>query len=807
MFLHYIKNIKLNIYKDFNYVSFLEISREEMFVHKYVSKWEYKNQFIVVAITTFVFVILYHSAVMGSNTNMFIDIGADSINLSYPKLYLNARISQGYILNNGLGQYMPGTWFTMLQPFNLVRLIVRDIIIANLISLYMEYVVTAVFAYLFLKKLVTNAFVAILGSLLWTYSGYMVLWGQQGFIMPLTYFTCAMFFFQCLLNKEKKGVFVVVPLAILAINSYYFFYMTGLFMVLYTIGYSIVRNYSFWEGIKKLLTLLGIGVISTGMGAVGLFPALRTFMVSARTSVSEQKMQGFLHDAKYMFSVLGRILSNDIFGVGNSYTGYYNYYESAVLVCSALFIPCLVIMIRNQLYRRQTIVLLLVSVIALCTPVTSYIFNFDSRKPRWTYMLIVLMVLCIVYCIDAILADKMHISKVDICIIIIVYFVFFCVLMWGDRAGIADVKRAPFIMAVLFTICYIVAIKYLKSKQVFLVLVSLVVVELISSNYASVNNRTCITRQMLDEGLYNDGTENILEDISDSELYRVNKTYDSVFYNDAMVQGYNGLAVYNPTNSRWLVDYYQSLGYELLNGKIHYVRIKTTESIYNTLMGVKYIVAKKGDDVPDNYTLINSIGDKMLYYNEQSLGFGYMYRKCISKSQYKDSSIDDRAKILTNYYYLTDDINGKCRELVNINNLDINKSINTLKTDSAYDVSINGSTLTLSIEKNDKDIQMLCIPIVYDSNWHADVDGKKEDIKNINGGLIGIEMSESGIGKHSVTLYYDAKEYKYGAVVSIVSTILFLTFYCFIFRRKYGYICTGKGISIREYLISIDSNY
>ena len=50
----------------------------------YVNKLKFKNQFIVVAITTFVFVILYHSAILGNNTNMYMDIGGDSINLSYP---------------------------------------------------------------------------------------------------------------------------------------------------------------------------------------------------------------------------------------------------------------------------------------------------------------------------------------------------------------------------------------------------------------------------------------------------------------------------------------------------------------------------------------------------------------------------------------------------------------------------------------------------------------------------------------------------------------------------------------------------
>lgn len=749
----------------------------------YVNKLKFKNQFIVVTITTFVFAILYHSAILGNDTNMYMDIGGDSINLSYPKLYLNSMISQGYILNNGLGQYMPGTWFTMLQPINLVRLFVKDIITANLIVLYIENIVTAIFAYMFFKKHITTAVVSVFGSVLWTYSGYMVLWGQHGFNMPLTYFTCAMYFLQCMLNKEKKGIFAIIPLTILAINSYYFFYMTGLFMGLYIVGYCIIKKYTVKYTLKEIFNLFLMGIASIGMGAVGLLPSLRTFLVSARTSVSEQKSYGILNNTQYMFSVVGRLLSNDIFGVGNSYTGYYNYYESAMLVCSALLIPCLVIMIRSRIYRKPTITLLLISIVLLCTPVTSYIFNFDARKPRWTYMLILLMVLCIVYCIDAMIKGILSITRVDIYIISTVYIMLFAVLLWGDRSGIADVKRMPFLMAVIFTIFYILSMLIVSKKHKYSMLALLIIIEVILSNYQSVNNRISITRQMLDTGLYNDGTEKILEYIDDNELYRVNKTYESVFFNDAMVQGYNGLGIYNPTNSKWLIDYYQSLGYGLFNGKIHCVRIGTNESVYNTLLGVKYIVAREGDVVPDNYIRTYSLGDKVLYYNEQSLGFGYIYTDYVSKVQYDSASIDDKAKILTNCYYITDNTDGINEGLMDVDSIDTDKSLDELKGNSAYNVSIEGNVLKLSIDVPDEDILMLCIPVIYDNDWKVYIDDKNVNTTNINGGLIGVDISDCSSGKHEVKLYYDAKEYRYGILISISSLILFLIVCYFIFRR------------------------
>lgn len=738
--------------------------------------------FVVNLITIIIFIILYYDVIWGNSTNMFTDIGSDSINLSYPKLYLNSAISQGYILNNGLGQYMPGIWYTMLQPFNWVRLFVHNIVVANLLALYLEYLVTAIFAYLFFRKHTGKDIVAVFGSILWTYSGYMVLWGQHGFNMPLAYFTSAMYFLQCMLNKEKKGIFIVIPLTFLAINSYYFFYMTGLFMAFYMAGYCIIKKYSLKHCLKELLKLLFMGMASVGMGAVGLLPSLRTFLVSARTSVAEQKTYDLLNNSQYMFSVIGRLLSNDVFGIGNSYTGYYNYYESAMLACSALFIPCLIIMIRNNIYRKPTLIIFLISILLLCTPITSYVLNLDARKPRWTYMLILLMVLCMVYCVDAMLEGRLHISRLDIFFVGVVYIGLFAILMLGDRRGIADVKRTPFIVAVIFTVCYFILINFISKKHTVILLGMLLMVEVIVNNYSSVNNRACITRQMLTDGLYNDGTEEILEYISDDDLYRVNKTYDSVFFNDEMVQGYNGLAVYNPTNSQWLIDYYQSLGYGLLNGKIHYVRIGTDRSIYNTLLGVKYIVVREGDAVPDNYKLVYSLGDKKLYYNEQPLGFGYIYSGKMSKAQYDGLSVEDREKSLTGYYYMTDATRDLEEKNADISSIDVNKALDILSDNSAYNVSLDGAALELSINNPYEDEAMLCIPVIYDTNWCAYVDGVETEITNINGGLVGIDLSDCGIGKHEIKLCYDAKEYRYGMIISISSLVLFLIVCYFAFR-------------------------
>lgn len=756
-------------------------------IKKYFDEIKYIILFII---STFVFVALYHNVIWGDTTNMFNDIGCDSIFMAYPNQYLkDGLVSGGYVLNYGLGAYIPGKWLEMLQPFNLIRLFISDIVVANIIALYLEYIVITLFAYLFFKKMLREDISSMVCAIIWTYSGYAVLWGQHDYTVNIVYLTIIMYFLQGMLEGEKKSYFLVVPFAILAIKSYYYFYMDGIFSAIYIIAYSVANKINIKECGKNILKLFFTGVASIGIGAVGLLPGLSKFLVSARTSVQEQKVNSLFYDTKYMFTAVGRCLSNDIFGTGNNFTGYYNYYEAAVLVCSALLIPCIVIIANSKKYTKQVISLLCIGTIMLTMPIFSYIMNLDSRKPRWTFMIIFAMVMTIGYCIRDIINGKYVVKIKDIVGTIIIYILLFSILMIGDRSGIADVKRAPFVLVVAFTVCYL-TILYIMSitrwhKQGGIVILILVIAEMIFNNYPAVNYRDHVTKEMLVNGTYNDGTKDVLEYISDNEdIYRVNKTYYSVFLNDSMVQGYNGLSVYDATNSQYLIDFYQSLGYELMNGKIHCVSIGTDKSILNTLLGVKYIVARSGDAVPDSYKLVYSYGDKELYYNEKNIGFGYIYNNEISKVQYETLTMDDKIKSLCKYYYKTDETDAGNMEDVDIKDLNIDTELDILRMNSAHGTSINANCIKLTIDNHYNSNSVLCVPIIYDSNWKAYINGKQATCININGGLLGIDISGYNKGTYEVKLVYNTKIYLYGEVISIISSLVYICIGFWIFKHK-----------------------
>lgn len=79
---------------------------------------------------------------------------------------------------------------------------------------------------------------------------------------------------------------------------------------------------------------------------------------------------------------------------------------------------------------------------------------------------------------------------------------------------------------------------------------------------------------------------------------------------------------------------------------------------------------------------------------------------------------------------------------------------------------------------NDADIvKMLCVPLLYSNNWKVTIDGIETDVKNINGGLCGIEIDT---GEHQVVMEYES-----------------------IYKDE-GLLLSGTGIGIYLVWISID---
>ncbi|MDD6328381.1 MAG: YfhO family protein [Lachnospiraceae bacterium] len=606
---------------------------------------------------TVVFASIYFRQIFLGGTLFYKDIGSDTINLYYPQALLGEKIGcapSGYVLREGFGAFRVSNWVRALNPLNWILIICGKHFYnwGELVTWYIEYILVGVFAYQTMRLQDYSEEVSGLASLIWTFCGYFVLWGQQNYLSAMCWFTIALFFLNKCFQQKRYTIPFVYSLFCLGLINYYFIYMMGVFFIVYVIIYCLKNNYTLKQIGHKLVWLAMCGILSISMAAIVIFPSLRQLFESTRVATDEQKIQSLFYGIKYIISSLGRLVSNDVFGIGDGYSGYYNYYEVICLATSVLVIFAIVAYGKKN-GMTKTLGLVVCVGLLIAMPVVTKFMTLDARKPRWSFMLVFLFVGLIAYALNEIQQKKVTLDLRDCGIVVAIYMVIVLILMVADRKQIVGVNKKIILLVFAFLVVYAIMF-ILKARMNWLLLV--VCVEMIVMNYPAVNFRKTISVEDWNNGYYADGTTDAIEIIEsgDSGLYRVNKSYFSCFLNDGMAEGYNGMSIYASTNSKVMIDAIESFDLPLIFGKTNCISIPYERGILNSLFGVKYMIAKTGDWIPDNYERIDEINGLSIYKNVNETRFGLLYGSQVAKSEYDSLAGMEKDACLTSMYYYTD---------------------------------------------------------------------------------------------------------------------------------------------------------
>ena len=521
------------------------------------------------------------------------------------------------------------------------------------------------------------------------------------------------------------------------------------------------------------MQLAGTAIVSVLIALPVLYTSLGNFFQSNRVSAVSEQTQSVLgfYSVSYLISFVGRFFSNNILGVGNEYSGAYNYYEVAMLSTS-LLVGIAVIYLLQTKYKKRVCILMLLSGASLIFPVVTYIMNFDINKQRWTFMLCFLAVLAIGYFLQDFFEKKIPPRQLMISLLIadVLYLLAGVGLVAAHYKKVIDLDgKSCLIVAViglLYNVFFVGTI-WKKGKYQAL-LIGLIVVEIVSANYATINQRDLVSVSDLQNGYYNDGTSEAVNYIAlhDETLFRTNKTYMSVGYNDSQAQNYYGMAVYSATNSNAFINFFDENNVLFLSDQIEmsksgqkkHLSVPYERYYFNSLLGVKYILSKTKLEDESFYTFSYKFGDIYVYQNEHSVTFGYLYSTEYTKDSLNELiDATDRDMCLTTGFYYTDTSN----ELTNAVDAGVMTEeealagLEELQQNGIQDATFENGTLTGTISNSSEEEQMLCIPIIYSDDWSLYVDGEEVEISNINGGLIGAWISS---GDHSIKLTYAEKK-------------------------------------------------
>lgn len=254
---------------------------------------------------------------------------------------------------------------------------------------------------------------------------------------------------------------------------------------------------------------------------------------------------------------------------------------------------------------------------------------------------------------------------------------------------------------------------------------------------------------------YESSFEKVKENIDEDGFYRMAWTAEKK-NNLPQQHTYNGICYYSSTMTADAYNFFQNLGMEryALNVSTHYTGTQMTDDLF----GIKYILKEK---------LIYENEDERLSVteNEDALPLGFLSEKTVLSldlSEYEKGR--EAQKALFN-------------SIVKDGSESYDEAISYLHK-NGFSLEESDTDYIKGTVKADKDGVML-FSIPYDEGWSVTLDGENVPSQKAAGYLLAFDITE---GEHEIELSYTVPGIKEGAIISLVSLLLFIS--VAIYKRK-----------------------
>lgn len=615
--------------------------------------------------------ILYIRFLAGDFAYMYTDIGSDTFDINYPLYTFFSRGYQEYSLNVGLGMDMSSYLYQYYNPINLFVVLLPENLIpwGIMAALLIKLEMLGIFSYKLFAKLTGEKWGSFAGALIWTFSGYVMLWGQHyGFCTSLVMFTVFLYLTYLYMEEKEKSqvVLLVLWVTFMLFTSYYFLYMTAVASAVFVILYMVFHKKSWKMLVKKLAGLAGMGILGVCIGGQCLVTTLNTFMESTRSaSVTAGTLGMFFtpNDPGTLYGFLARFFSNNTLGIGNDYAGAGNYYEIAMLFTTAFFLIVLPYLIIKKETRTETVVLTAISIFALIFPISSKLFTLTIGSYRWTYFICFLEAYACARGMGMMWREeKKWKVAVSVLMAMILTAAAYGLLFHAQARRYLELNVGVLMVYAVFLLIYgsILLLRYrilALQRLIPAMLVGILCIEILVTEFPTINDRENPTRNQLAVEGYNDGTRNAVKviDSCDTMPYRIIKTYESGSENDGIAQEYAGLRAYMTTNPASWITYRDMYGGKGISS--NFVEFKQENYVLHSLLGVEYVINR--DDRKDclsplNYKYINTMGNKIIYHNDNAVPFGYLYNDIWEKGEVESFDEAGRTLAAVQGFYFSD---------------------------------------------------------------------------------------------------------------------------------------------------------
>jgi uncharacterized membrane protein YfhO len=554
------------------------------------------------------------------------------------------HIGYGSDILTTLHYYVIGDPLTLLSVF--VPASKTEALYAFLIFLRIYLAGIAFSRYSFYHKNSKQA--TFMGTMIYIFAGWTIYAAMKHpyFSNPMIYLPLILLGIDKIYKKQKPYVFIW-SVSLAGLSNFYFFYMLGIFMVLY----AIFRYFDLFadRSIKNIGKWLGVfavySVIAVLIAAVILLPVILPVFGTDRFKA--ENYVPLFYDRIYYEKYLGCLIGENMIQWGVA--GY-----TAVSLAGVF-----VLFSKKKKYTALKAGFVLLNVFLLL-PYAGHVLNglsYVSNRWIWAYGMLIayifvkiypelfaltltekrkVFVMLLIYCILALLPEAARTQR-NLMAMVLLSLSTFTVLSFGNiftRERNLTVMVAGFLIAgILFNMHY----QYSYEKDY--------LSEFTDSGEALEKLETGVDRAVLST--------------DDPSVYRYDQMDTNSSENSSMQMGTNSTAYYFSVASSSIANFFDEI-YLNTPWEQHYNNLDG-RTILDRLASVKYFVVKKGkeSDLPYGYSRLSGEAEKngktyLAYADEDALPLGYTYDSWISREDYDKMTVTEKQQALLQGVVLDD---------------------------------------------------------------------------------------------------------------------------------------------------------
>jgi uncharacterized membrane protein YfhO len=428
----------------------------------------------------------------------------------------------------------------------------------------------------------------------------------------------------------------------------------GLYMfALLSVAYGTVRLVLLARAQRKdaaltLVTFAAWCVVGVALTAPLLFPALYYLFDSPRVSGDHAQLQSIaslfsLNDTWTIGSEIAGLLGKDLLGTADHYVGWQNYFEGPGFYVGLLPLLCIPQLMGPQATRRERVLFLIgISGIALyfVFPGVRYaVYAFGHQAFRFSaYWISALVLVLGLAGLQRAMSSGWWRTGVAIGAASILIIALGITVRIPGLVNVEHVARVIAFTSVYAAFALLAARTRDKSWISPYLLVAACACELLLFALPAVVERDAVGADGSSPfGRYDDGTRMALEFIrqhdNDDQFFRIEKTYSSVFLDDALVQGYSGTASYY-FHASAITRFVDRMGLPRHVPHANYISSMAPRPDVLSLLGVKYVLSH--DRSPDGNAAMHYVtkaGGVHVYRNDAAHTFATFYDAMGSESR------------------------------------------------------------------------------------------------------------------------------------------------------------------------------